>query len=289
MRSRLSMIMRPGEGRSEAPSTATERGRRSGSRSIARRADARIGSAPMARPPHVAPGDVPAVRTAFQPFRDHPLLLGRHEIEQRVAAHVLEAMGPQQRFDLLPRPAAEEWSWSPIAAYSLLARAPPADPRRAPASNCPSRMTRRAPGRRTRIHSSIAASGCGSVQSTWRLMTRSKLPGENGSCSASASSSRIDHAALRRLAPRLGDHRGREVHAGDAMAPGRQLEAEKPGAAAGIERVQVAAPREDEIEDAVPGSALRGRADAVAEVLVEVRCPPIPVGGDLLLDRVCLT
>jgi hypothetical protein len=72
------------------------------------------------------------------------------------------------------------------------------------------------------------------------------------------------------------------------MAPGRQLEAEKAGAAAGIERIEVAAPREDEIEDAVLGSALRGSADAVAEVLVEVRCPPIPVGGDLLLDRVCL-
>jgi hypothetical protein len=96
------------------------------------------------------------------------------------------------------------------------------------------------------------------------------------------------HAERRRLAPRLGDHRGREVHAGDAMAPGRQLEAEKAGAAAGIERIELAAPRQDEIEDAVPGSALRGSADAVAEVLVEVRCPPIPVGGDLLLDRVCL-
>ena len=96
------------------------------------------------------------------------------------------------------------------------------------------------------------------------------------------------HAARRRLAPRLGDHRGREVHTGDAMPAGRQLEAEKAGAAAGIERVERAPPREDEIEDAVPGCALRGRANAVAEVLVEVRCPPIPVGGDLLLDRVCL-
>src|SRR3989442_15541611 len=44
MRSRLSMTMRPGDGRSEAPSTATERGRRRGARSIERGGDERSGS-----------------------------------------------------------------------------------------------------------------------------------------------------------------------------------------------------------------------------------------------------
>src|ERR1700730_16319889 len=43
MRSRLSMTMRPGDGRSEAPSTGTERGWRSGSRAIGRRPGARRG------------------------------------------------------------------------------------------------------------------------------------------------------------------------------------------------------------------------------------------------------
>src|SRR5262249_47795057 len=54
MRSRLSMIMRPGDGRSDAPSTATERGWRSGLRSIGR-----PGSALMGRPPraHTGSGD----------------------------------------------------------------------------------------------------------------------------------------------------------------------------------------------------------------------------------------
>src|ERR1700730_3725965 len=51
MRSRLSMTMRPGDGRSEAPSTATERGWRSGSRSIGRRPGERSGSAAKGRHP----------------------------------------------------------------------------------------------------------------------------------------------------------------------------------------------------------------------------------------------
>ena len=42
----------------------------------------------------------------------------------------------------------------------------------------------------------------------------------------------------------------------------------------------------DEIEDPVPGGALGGRANAVAEVLVELRRSPFPVGRDLLLDLV---
>ena len=70
------------------------------------------------------------------------------------------------------------------------------------------------------------------------------------------------------------------------MPAGRQLEAEEAGATAGVECVEPGSAREDQIEDAVPGGALSGGADAVAEVLVEVRCPPIPMGRDLLLDDV---
>ncbi len=88
------------------------------------------------------------------------------------------------------------------------------------------------------------------------------------------------------LAARFRDHGGREVDTGDVMTPGRELEGEKPGAAADVERVEGAAAGEHEIEDAIPRSPLGGRADAVAEVLVEARGAPIPVGGDLLLDDV---
>src|SRR5882724_8869142 len=51
IRSRLSMTIRAGDGRSEAPSTATERGCRSGSRSIGRRPGERSGSAAKGRHP----------------------------------------------------------------------------------------------------------------------------------------------------------------------------------------------------------------------------------------------
>src|SRR5262249_6107357 len=96
-------------------------------------------------------------------------------------------------------------------------------------------------------------------------------------------------AALGGLATGLGDHRRREVDAGDAMAPGLELEGQEAGAAPGVERVEGAPSGEDEIEDAVPRRALAGRLDAVAKVLVEVRRPPAPMGGDLALDRVSRT
>jgi len=41
------------------------------------------------------------------------------------------------------------------------------------------------------------------------------------------------------------------------MTAGRELEGEEPGAAAGVERVQLASAAEDEVEDAVPRGALR--------------------------------
>ena len=124
--------------------------------------------------------------------------------------------------------------------------------------------------------------------STCRLTTRSKLPGANGSCSASASSKRIEtprSAALRRASASIA---GGEVDAGDTMAAARELETEKAGAAAGIERVERVPAAEDKIENAVPGGALGRGADAVAEILVEMRRASSPMGGDLLLDRVGL-
>jgi hypothetical protein len=81
---------------------------------------------------------------------------------------------------------------------------------------------------------------------------------------------------------------GAKVDPDDVMAAGRELEGEEAGSAPGVERVERAPAGEDEIENSVPGGALGGGADAVAEILVEVRRPPIPVGRDLLLDDVSL-
>src|SRR5215813_14119939 len=88
------------------------------------------------------------------------------------------------------------------------------------------------------------------------------------------------------LAPRLGQHRGREVDTRDLMTARGKLETEKAGTAARIERLEHASPSEDKIKGAVPSGALGRRADAVAEALIEVRCPPIPMGRDPLLDDV---
>src|SRR5262249_45926347 len=96
-------------------------------------------------------------------------------------------------------------------------------------------------------------------------------------------------AALGRLATSLGDHRRREIDAGDAMTARGELEREEPRAAADIERVELGAGGNHEIEDAIPGDALAWCADAVAEVCVEPGRPPVPVRRDLLLDVVGLT
>src|SRR4029453_17471822 len=81
-------------------------------------------------------------------------------------------------------------------------------------------------------------------------------------------------------------HGGREVDAGHAMPPSGELEGEKAGAAADVERIELASIRKDEREDAIPRRSLGGCADAVAEIFVEAGRPTIPVGGDLLLDGV---
>ena len=89
-----------------------------------------------------------------------------------------EALRPQQRLDLLARPAAVETAAGRrsrripalVRAFSRCGGA------EASLYCAPSMIASRPPGRSTRIHSSIAASGCGRVHSTCRLITRSKLP-----------------------------------------------------------------------------------------------------------------
>src|SRR5262249_35839601 len=90
----------------------------------------------------------------------------------------------------------------------------------------------------------------------------------------------------RRLAPRFGDHRGREVDAGHLVPSPDELEAQEAGAAADVERVERTTAGEDEVQDAIPGGAFGGRADAVTEVLVESRSAAVPVRRDLLLDGI---
>ena len=169
------------------------------------------------------------------------------------------------------------FSWQPGCAPAT---------RSLPSSTAPSTTTSRAPGRNTRIHSSIAASGCGRVHSTCRLIARSKLAGANGNLLGVALLEADREAALGCLALGPRDHRWGEIDAGHAMPARGELEAEKPGAAAEIERVERAVRRQHQAENAVPRGALGRGADAVAEILVEMRRPPVPMGGDLLFDRV---
>src|SRR5262245_20120682 len=89
--------------------------------------------------------------------------------------------------------------------------------------------------------------------------------------------------ALGRLAAGLGDHGRREVDAGDPMTAAGELEREKAGAAADVERIDLPTGRKDEIEDAIPRRALARRLDAVSEFCVESRRPPVPVRRHLLL------
>ena len=89
-----------------------------------------------------------------------------------------------------------------------------------------------------------------------------------------------------RLLPGQIQHRRREVDTDDPMAARSEFEGEKTGAAADIERIQRAAGGHHEVEDAVPGGAFGRRLDAVAEILVEMRRPAVPMGRDLLLYRI---
>src|SRR5262249_12651916 len=93
-------------------------------------------------------------------------------------------------------------------------------------------------------------------------------------------------AARGSLAACLDEHRRREVDRGHAVAARGKLEREKPGPASDVERVERAPGGDDEIEDPIPRPSFRSGADAVAEVLVELRRPSFPVGRDLLLDDV---
>src|SRR5262245_12843801 len=82
------MTIRPGDGRSDAPSTATDRGRRSGTRSIARDAAGRDGSAPIGLPPLGAlAGGSSRTRAPWRRDWEHGLEV-LHPMGGRVASEV---------------------------------------------------------------------------------------------------------------------------------------------------------------------------------------------------------
>jgi hypothetical protein len=72
------------------------------------------------------------------------------------------------------------------------------------------------------------------------------------------------------------------------MSAGSQFNAKKAGATADIERVESADCREHHIENAVPGGALGRGAYAMAEILIEMRRPLVPMSRDQLFDGVGL-
>jgi hypothetical protein len=72
------------------------------------------------------------------------------------------------------------------------------------------------------------------------------------------------------------------------MPAAGQFEAQKPGAAADIERIQGAAPADHQVEDAVPRGALGGGADAVPEIGIEPGRSPAPMRRNLLFDRILI-
>ena len=82
------------------------------------------------------------------------------------------------------------------------------------------------------------------------------------------------------------NHRRREIDTGDAMPAGGKFEAQKPGAATGVERVESPPRRQCETEDPVPCRMFGGGADAVPEILIEMRRTPVPMSRDLLFDRI---
>ena len=82
------------------------------------------------------------------------------------------------------------------------------------------------------------------------------------------------------------NHRRGEIDTGDAMPADGKFEAQKPGAATGVERVECSPRRQCETEDPIPCRMFGGGADAVPEILVEMRRTPVPMSRDLLFDRI---
>src|SRR5262245_48879107 len=89
------------------------------------------------------------------------------------------------------------------------------------------------------------------------------------------------------LAQRLAEHCDGEVNAGDTMTTSRELEGQEPCTTANVEHVERPTSREDQLEDTLPCGSLGGSANAVAEILIEVRRAPIPMGRDLSFDDIC--
>ncbi|HEY3115520.1 MAG TPA: hypothetical protein VGK54_02145 [Chloroflexota bacterium] len=178
------------------------------------------------------------MRTLLPAFLDHPLRLGRNKVEQWVAAHVHETVRLEQRFDLLLRSAAEERK---LVADRRVLRARAGTPRRL-GHDASIEVT---------VHDDKASSRSKDPNPLVDCRLRVREGPEQMTADDEVKAGRRERELLgvgllesdrgdaerRRLAPRLGDHRRREVDADDVMTAGRELEGEEAGAAAGVERV----------------------------------------------------
>jgi hypothetical protein len=170
------------------------------------------------------------VRKAFSPFLDHPLRLSRHEIEQWIAAHVHEPVRLEHGFDLLLGPAAEEWKLVadrrvlnahartlPRLCRGANVELPVNDDKAPSRSKDPNPLVDRRLGVRERPEQMTADDQVEAARRERQLLGVGLLePNRDSAC--------------RRFSPRLGEHRGREVDAGNLMTAGRKLEAEEAGA-----------------------------------------------------------
>src|SRR5207249_10195619 len=175
----------------------------------------------------VAPDDVAPVRAPLEAFIDHALRLRRDEIGQRIAAHAHQAVRREKLLDLLPRAPAQERQL--IADRPVLLASPSAARRR----------HRRAGVELAVDHDeapALAQDADPLVDRRFRVGEGPEHVAADDEIEAGGSERKLlgialletyRDAALGGLAARLGDHGGREVHAGDAMRAGGELEGEE--------------------------------------------------------------
>src|SRR5216683_4119252 len=170
---------------------------------------------------YVAPDDIASARPPFAALLDHPLGLGLDEIEQGIAADADETMRLEQRLDLFPRPATEERQPVTdrgifVAGAGILRRLYqetgvelPVQNDKAPAwPQNANPLVDRCLGMRQCPQHMAADREVEAARRERQLLGVGLLETNRG-------------IVLRRLAPRLGEHRRREIDAGDPVATSR--------------------------------------------------------------------
>ena len=207
-------------------------------------------------------------------------------VGERVPADLDEALRAEQRLDLFLRFAHQEWQLvadrrvfdaAPRAVGLFLAgrdQRVPVDHREpSTGPQYPDPFADRRPGMRQRPQHVAGDHQVEARRREWQVLGIGLLESDRstGAC---------------RFLLRQGQHRRREIDAGDAVTARRQFQRQKPGAAADIERLKAVAAAYRQREHAVPRRALFVAADAMAEIRVEIGRPPAPMRGDILLDDI---